>query len=114
MLAKPSWSYARRALIVAGILAGAYLAWQLSAVLLLLFGAILVASLLSGAADLLVRHTFLNYRMALAAIALLLALLLGGLLVGFGAGIYMQFIPSPIDQNRWAQSRSPSDMIFHG
>lgn len=76
--------YTRRALIAAGIfigsVAGLYFLWQLGRVFLLLFGGVLLAVILSGLTDLLVRRTGLPRGVVMTGVVLGLL----GSLVGFG------------------------------
>lgn len=77
-------AFVRRVLIALALLALAALLWRLSGVLLLLFGAVVVAVVLREAADLVARRTPVPERWALpaAGLAILLVLGLSGLLFG--------------------------------
>jgi predicted PurR-regulated permease PerM len=76
--------YTRRVLIAAGIfigsVAGIFFLWQLGRVFLLLFGGVLLAVILSGFTDLMVRHTGLPRGVVMTGAVLGLI----GSLVGFG------------------------------
>jgi predicted PurR-regulated permease PerM len=77
----------RRTLIVLGIGALAYAAYLLSGVLLLAFGAVLVAVLLHALADVLTRRTPIPERWSLLAAGLLVLLILLGIGILFGTAI---------------------------
>jgi predicted PurR-regulated permease PerM len=79
--AMSDWTFVRRVLIVAGVAALMFLAWRLSDVLLLLFGAALIGLLLASAADFISRYTRLP---RLAALALVLVALVAAVLVLLG------------------------------
>lgn len=76
--------FAQYVLIALGMLALAILAWRLSDVFILVFGAIVVAAVLRALSDPLARLTGLPAQLALAivAIAILGLLVLGGMLIG--------------------------------
>ena len=57
-------TFVRRALIVIALAALALLAWQLRTVLLLLFGAVMVATIFRAISDLLEKHLRLPERIA--------------------------------------------------
>lgn len=84
------WLFFRRLLIAVAVVAGVYLIWRISGILLLLFAAILVATLLVGASDAISRRTFLGRRTALGATILGLILALGGFVVLFGSQLAEQ------------------------
>jgi predicted PurR-regulated permease PerM len=75
------WTFIRRVLIVAAIAALMFLAWRLSAILLLLFGAALIGLLLASAADFICRYTHLPRA---AALTLVILVLVGGVLILLG------------------------------
>ena len=82
--------FVRRVLIVIGLFALAYGAWQLSGVLLLVFGAVLFAVILSALAALIARYTPVPERWSLVLATIgLLALVLAFLFL-FGAQIAQQ------------------------
>jgi predicted PurR-regulated permease PerM len=95
--------FVRRVLIVIGLVVLALLAWKLSYVVLLTFGAILVAVILRAFADLLARWTPLPKRWTLTAAALIILMVMIGILVMFGAQIRGQIaivserLPAAID-----------------
>lgn len=101
---RSEWDFLNRVLILVGIVSLAFLAWQLSGVLLLVFGSILVATILRAAARPLAKHTLLSDRAAVIVVALLIlgALFAIGLL--FGSQITAQLsditarLPSAINQ----------------
>ncbi len=82
--------FVRRVLIVIGLVALAYMVWRLSGVLLLVFGAILIAVLLHAVADVLARWTPVPRRWSLLAAGLLLLGILIGIGVLFGAQMRTQ------------------------
>ncbi|WP_456639668.1 AI-2E family transporter [Bradyrhizobium sp. USDA 10063] len=86
------WLFFRRLLQVAAVVGLVVLIWQLTFILLLVFASILVATLLSGLADALMRHASLTRRWALAAVIVGFALLAVGFLVLFGARLTTQLI----------------------
>lgn len=89
--------------MVIGLCALTLLAWQLSDVLLLAFGAVLVAVILRAGADLLARRTPVPERWALTVATLVIFGLLIGIMVLFGAQVRGQFanvaerLPSALD-----------------
>jgi predicted PurR-regulated permease PerM len=76
--------FARRALVVAGIVALAILAWRLADVFVLTFGAILLATALRALSDPLDRYTPLTGRWSLAVVVILLVA--GSILAGWTVG----------------------------
>ena len=70
--------FIRRVLILFALAALAYLFWQLSDVLLLVFGAVLVAVVLRSCADLIARHTPVPKRWSLTVAGTLILLLFAG------------------------------------
>lgn len=82
--------FVRRVLIVLALGALALLFWRLSGVLLLIFGAILIAVLLHAVADVLARWTPVPARWSLAAAVLLLVAALVGIGTLFGAQMRVQ------------------------
>jgi predicted PurR-regulated permease PerM len=82
--------FIRKTLIVLGLLLFTLLLWKLSDVLLLAFGAILVAIILHASADLLVRYLHVPERWSLALASLLIFAALIGLMALFGAQIRLQ------------------------
>jgi predicted PurR-regulated permease PerM len=77
--------FVRKLLIAFGILAFLLLLWQLSDVLLLAFGAVLVAVILHAFADVLARYAKVPERWALTAATLIIFAVLLGMAVLFGA-----------------------------
>jgi predicted PurR-regulated permease PerM len=86
-----SISAARTALLVAAILLLVWLAWTLSYVILLLFGAIVVATILLAAASFIERWTPLPKIWALALAELIIALVIGVFLYLLGSQIAAEF-----------------------
>ena len=84
------WDFFRRVLIVAAIIALAAVTWQLSQAFLLFFGAVLVAVLLGGAASFFTRHTPMSRGVALTLTVGLILLIVGAVVVLFGAQISAQ------------------------
>jgi predicted PurR-regulated permease PerM len=82
---------ARATLVVVGITALVWLTWQLSHILLLLFGACVVCAILRSIADFIKKHTPLGPKWSLAISGLLIALVIAGFLVLLGAQIGGQF-----------------------
>jgi predicted PurR-regulated permease PerM len=82
--------FVRKVLIVLAIGAVALLAWKLTDVLLLAFGAVLVAVILHAFADVLVRFVKVPERWALTAATTIILLLFLGMLVLFGAQLRLQ------------------------
>src|SRR3954471_9377677 len=70
--------FIRRVLIVLALAALAYLVWQLSEVLLLVFGAVVVAVVLRSCADLIARRTPIPRRWSLMVAGLAILLLFAG------------------------------------
>lgn len=85
------WSGLRLMLIAAAVAIGCLLAWQLAHVLLLAFGAVLVAVLLRAITNLIAHHTPLGGRSALAVSTILVGLIIAGFITLLGAQIRMQF-----------------------
>lgn len=83
--------FVRKTLIVLGILVLALLLWKLSSVLLLAFGAILVALILHASADVLVRYLRVPERWSLWVAAFTIFVLFVGLMALFGTQIRAQF-----------------------
>ena len=73
--------------IAAGLL---LLAWLLSDVLLVIFAAVLIAVILRGMTDAIVRRTGIHDGIALASVTILLALVLGGLIYYLGPRLVTQ------------------------
>ena len=86
----PDAEFVRKVLIVLAIGVVALLAWQLREVLLLAFGAILVAVILHAFAEVLARYLKVPERWALTAGTLTIFVVAVGLLVLFGAQIRLQ------------------------
>lgn len=86
----PEWLYFRYLLIAAGVVAGALLVWQLTELLLLIFGAILVAVLIRALSDLIHDHTPIGEIASLAGAGLIIAALLGGFMIVLGTQIQAQ------------------------
>ncbi len=84
------WTFFRRVLIVGAVIVLALLVWELSSVLLLLFGTVLVGLLLSGAADWVSRHIGLPRLAALILVAVLLVGIFVAIGVLFGTQISQQ------------------------
>jgi predicted PurR-regulated permease PerM len=84
-------SFVRRVLIVIALFALAFLLWQLRSVLLMLFGAVVVGSILRAIADPIARWTRLPNGIAVAIAALLIAGLIIGLAWAMGAQMSSQF-----------------------
>jgi predicted PurR-regulated permease PerM len=78
---KPERAFVRRALIVIGLAALALLAWQLRSVIVLLFGAVVIATIFRSIADPLCRHLHIPDRVAMLTAVFLVFGLLG--LVGW-------------------------------
>jgi predicted PurR-regulated permease PerM len=95
--------FVRKFLIGLGLLALALLLWKLSDVLLLAFGAVLVAIILHAAADALVRYLRIPERWALTVAGLLILIAFIGLGALFGTQVRAQFsnvverLPSAVD-----------------
>ena len=83
-------SFVRRVLITVAIAAGALLLWHLRDVLVLLFGAILVATIFRAIADPLHKHLHLPERLAVAAAVILVVALIGGTAALMGAQVSAQ------------------------
>ncbi|HVL72896.1 MAG TPA: hypothetical protein VM434_13580, partial [Beijerinckiaceae bacterium] len=81
----PDATFVRRVLIVLALVGLAYLAWRISGVLLLVFAAVLLATILNSIASALHRFLRIPDRFALAAACLLLVGVLVTVLVLFGA-----------------------------
>ena len=112
----------RRAGLYAGVVALLLLAWQLRHLLLLVFAAVVVATLLRTAANALERLTPLGPKLSLAAAVLIIASLLIGMLVLAGAQLSAQLqdvvrrMPAAWDAiARWLDQfdfdRSPGAMV---
>jgi predicted PurR-regulated permease PerM len=82
--------FIRRVLIVFGLAALAYLFWHLTDVLLLAFGAVLVAVVLHAFADLLSRYAFVPRRWSLTVATLIVFAIFAAVLVSFGAQVRAQ------------------------
>lgn len=95
--------FVRKILIVLALILFVLLLWKLSDILLLAFGAILVALVLHASADLLTRYLHLSERWSLTAASLLILILFIGLAALFGAQIRSQLanvaerLPDAID-----------------
>ncbi|HEX2555843.1 MAG TPA: AI-2E family transporter [Microvirga sp.] len=81
----PDADFVRRVLIVLGLLALGWVFWRLIDVLLLVFGAVLVAVILHAFAEVLERYVRVPSRWSLAVATLVVIVMLGGILVLFGA-----------------------------
>jgi predicted PurR-regulated permease PerM len=112
----------RRAGLYAGVVALLLLAWQLRHLLLLVFAAVLIATLLRTAADGIARRTPLGPQLSLAAAVLLVATLLLGMLTLAGAQLSAQLqdvvrrMPAAWDViagwlDRFDVDRSPTAMV---
>lgn len=82
--------FIRKCLILIGLILLVLLAWKLADVLLLAFGAILVAIILRAFADLLVRYVRIPQRLGLAAASVLVLAMFIGLGIVFGSNIRTQ------------------------
>lgn len=82
--------FIRRVLIVLALAALAYLVWQLSEVLLLVFGAVVVAVVLRSCADLIARRTPIPRRWSLMVAGLAILLLFAGISVVLGTRLRAQ------------------------
>jgi predicted PurR-regulated permease PerM len=89
--ASSNWGFFQRAVILAGVVSFGLIVWQLSDVLLLLFGAILIAVLLRAIAEPLARHTRLSDAVATALTSLFVVAAVFLVFVFFGAQISGQF-----------------------
>ena len=87
-----AWRALQLMLIAAAVVIGVLLAWRLAHVLLLVFGAVLVAVLLRAITDLITRYTPLKDGVALAVSGLLVALIIAGFMTLVGAQVRMQFV----------------------
>ncbi|WP_246776902.1 AI-2E family transporter [Microvirga sp. VF16] len=83
--------FVRKTLIVLGLGLLAFLIWKLSDVLLLAFGAVLVAILLRAASDALVRFLWVPERWSLAVATLLIFMVFLAIITLFGAQVRSQF-----------------------
>lgn len=83
-------SFVRRVLITVAIAAAALLLWQLRAVLVLLFGAILIAIIFRAIASPLQKHLRLSERFAVAVSVILVIVLIGGTIGLVGTQIAAQ------------------------
>jgi predicted PurR-regulated permease PerM len=86
------WTFFRRVLIVAVVLIFGLLAWKLADALLLLFGAVLIGLLFSGAADSISDRTGMPRGLALAFVVLLVIGVFAGAGILFGTQIYTQLV----------------------
>jgi len=84
------WAAAKLLVLVAATAAGVVLVWYLAQVLLLFFGAVLVAILLRSIANPVGRHTPIPDRVAVALAALLILVLVAGFVVLLGTQIRAQ------------------------
>jgi predicted PurR-regulated permease PerM len=84
------WVFFRRVLIVLVVAVMALLVWRLAQTLLLLFGAVLIGLLLSGASDYISRKSGLPRVASLALVTLLIVGLVAGIFALFGAQISIQ------------------------
>jgi predicted PurR-regulated permease PerM len=84
-------TFVRRVLIVIALVALAFLLWQLRSVLLMLFGAVVVATILRALAEPIAKWTRLPEGVAVAIAALLIAGLIVGLAWMMGAQVSAQF-----------------------
>ena len=100
---RSDWTYLRRLLITVLVVGIAYAAWKLAGMLMLLFAAVLFAVLLAGFAELIKRYIGLPGSWAVAAATLVLAFVVIGSLVLFGASLASQLgelanrIPKALD-----------------
>jgi predicted PurR-regulated permease PerM len=84
------WVFFRRVLIVLVVAVMALQVWRLAQTLLLLFGAVLIGLLLSGASDYISRKSGLPRVASLALVTLLIVGLVAGIFAMFGAQISIQ------------------------
>src|SRR5215212_5444199 len=82
--------FIRRVLIVLALAALAYLVWQLSEVLLLVFGAVVVAVVLRSCADLIARRTPVPRRWSLTVAGVMILLIFAGLAYLLGTQLRAQ------------------------
>jgi predicted PurR-regulated permease PerM len=83
--------FIRRVLIVIGLVALVYIAWELRTLLLMLFGAVVVATIFRAVADRIARLTRCPQRLSIILSILLLLGGMAGLIASFGAQIVGQF-----------------------
>jgi predicted PurR-regulated permease PerM len=81
------WTFFRRLLMVAAVAAIGFVVWQAAPVLMLLFGAILIAILLKGLADMVETHTFVSERWSFAIVTSVLLVVVIGVVALFGTQI---------------------------
>jgi predicted PurR-regulated permease PerM len=86
------WTFFRRVLIAGAAVAFAFLLWRLADALLLLFGAVLIGLLLSGACDAIHRATSMPRALALALVVLLIIGIFAGVGSLFGTQISLQLV----------------------
>jgi len=82
--------FVRRALIVIALAAGAFLLWQVRTVLLLLFGAVMVATIFRAIADTLHKYLRLPSRLAVLTSVLLVVAVIGAVAWSIGSQVSAQ------------------------
>ncbi|MGE5564335.1 MAG: AI-2E family transporter [Bacillota bacterium] len=82
--------FVRRVLIVVAIAGGVLLLWQLREVVVLLFGAVMVATIFRAIADLFEKHARLPQRIAVLLSVLLVVAIIGGVVWAVGAQVSAQ------------------------
>lgn len=83
-------SFVRRTLIVIAIVAGVLLLWQLRDVVVLLFGAVMVATIFRAISDLLEKHLHLPERISVLLAVLLIVGIIAGLIWSIGSQVGAQ------------------------
>jgi predicted PurR-regulated permease PerM len=114
----PDGRFTRRVLIVLGLVALAFAAWQLRSVLLMLFGAVVVATIVRAIADPVCRWTRMPNGLAVALAALLIFGVVGGVAWLIGGQVSAQFavltkiLPESIDKlQAWVASLGFLDQL---
>ena len=114
----PDGRFTRRVLIVLGLVALAFAAWQLRSVLLMLFGAVVVATIVRAIADPVCRWTRMPNGLAVALAALLIFGVVGGVAWLIGGQVSAQFavltkiLPESIDKlQAWVASLGVLDQL---
>ena len=110
--------FVRRVLIVLGLGALAFAAWQLRSVLLMLFGAVVVATIVRALADPICRWTRLPNSVAVVLAALVIFGVIGGATWLIGGQVTAQFevltriLPESIDKlQAWVASLGVGDLL---
>jgi predicted PurR-regulated permease PerM len=86
------WTFFRRVLIAGAVVVLVLLVWRLADALLLLFGAVLIGLLLSGATDAICRYTGLPRLLALTLVVLAVVGVFVSVTLAFGTQITMQLV----------------------